>query len=214
MCSPRRRNARTRGRNAFRPTRNGFLRDGTFDLVLGHAVLHHLPDLETALAEFRACSRPEGRWRSWASRHGTATRSRACRSGSVPLARRCGGGSCEPEPNGCEGMDETPLRPRNRHRARAPCRRARLHPRDLHALSTRAGFVDVRVSGEELLANAYGWFLRALEATSIPGASREHGTGSRFAAISRCSGSTGGCSSPASRRPLLQPAAVGARKPA
>jgi hypothetical protein len=42
------------------------------------------------------------------------------------------------------------------------------NPGTLHALSTRAGFVDVRVSGEELLANAYGWFLRALEAGSDP----------------------------------------------
>ena len=30
------------------------------------------------------------------------------------------------------------------------------------------GFVDVRVGGEELVANAYGWSLRALEATAEP----------------------------------------------
>jgi hypothetical protein len=41
-------------------------------------------------------------------------------------------------------------------------------PRALHELSTGAGFVDVRVSGEELLANAYGWLIRALEAGSDP----------------------------------------------
>ena len=30
-----------------------------------------------------------------------------------------------------------------------------------------AGFVDVRVRGEELLANWFGWFNRALEATAV-----------------------------------------------
>src|SRR5215216_5838746 len=35
--------------------------DGSFDLVFGHAVLHHLPDLEAAFAEFRRVLRPGGR---------------------------------------------------------------------------------------------------------------------------------------------------------
>ena len=35
--------------------------DGSFDLVLGHAVLHHLPDLEASFAEFRRVLRPGGR---------------------------------------------------------------------------------------------------------------------------------------------------------
>src|SRR3954469_15795871 len=34
--------------------------DGSFDLVLGHAVLHHIPDLDKAFAEFRRVLRPGG----------------------------------------------------------------------------------------------------------------------------------------------------------
>src|SRR6201996_7742084 len=35
--------------------------DGSFDLVLGHAVLHHLPNLRRAFAEFHRVLRPGGR---------------------------------------------------------------------------------------------------------------------------------------------------------
>ncbi len=41
-------------------------------------------------------------------------------------------------------------------------------PGTLRNLTVNAGFVDVRIGGEELLANAYGWLLRALEAGSDP----------------------------------------------
>ncbi|MGC1851520.1 MAG: class I SAM-dependent methyltransferase, partial [Solirubrobacterales bacterium] len=34
--------------------------DESFDLVFGHAVLHHIPDLERAFAEFRRVLRPGG----------------------------------------------------------------------------------------------------------------------------------------------------------
>ncbi len=42
-------------------------------------------------------------------------------------------------------------------------------PPDLIHHAVRAGFVDVEVRGEELVANWFGWFNRVLEATADPG---------------------------------------------
>ena len=41
-------------------------------------------------------------------------------------------------------------------------------PGQLRDLARGAGFDEVRLRGEELLANAYGWVLRTLEATAEP----------------------------------------------
>jgi hypothetical protein len=41
-------------------------------------------------------------------------------------------------------------------------------PADLERHAAAAGFADVRVRGEELLANWFGWFNRTLEASGEP----------------------------------------------
>jgi hypothetical protein len=41
-------------------------------------------------------------------------------------------------------------------------------PRELSSFAREAGFTDVRVTGEELLANWFGWTNRTLEATAHP----------------------------------------------
>ena len=41
-------------------------------------------------------------------------------------------------------------------------------PADIERHASQAGFADVRVQGEELLANWFGWFNRTLEATADP----------------------------------------------
>ena len=41
-------------------------------------------------------------------------------------------------------------------------------PADLERHAAGAGFTDVRVRGEELLANWFGWFNRTLEASAEP----------------------------------------------
>ena len=41
-------------------------------------------------------------------------------------------------------------------------------PATLGAMLRQAGFEDVRIRGEELLANLYGWTVRTLEGTADP----------------------------------------------
>jgi hypothetical protein len=41
-------------------------------------------------------------------------------------------------------------------------------PSELAGYARRGGFSDVRVRGEELVANLFGWFNRGLEATAYP----------------------------------------------
>ena len=64
--------------------------DETFDLVLGHAVLHHLPDLDRASASSTASSSPAARCSSPASPPARATSSPRTPSGRRSRPRRCG----------------------------------------------------------------------------------------------------------------------------
>jgi ubiquinone/menaquinone biosynthesis C-methylase UbiE len=140
--------------------------DASFDLVFGHAVLHHLPDLPGAFREFRRVLRPGG------------------------VLAFCG----EPSRYG----DRLAAVPKRGAMAVAPLWRAliRAAPRngsgvsfhewgeedqleqvvDVHAFTpsdlawhTRAaGFTDVRVRGEELVAGLFGWVNRTLEGSVEP----------------------------------------------
>jgi ubiquinone/menaquinone biosynthesis C-methylase UbiE len=143
--------------------------DSRFDLVLGHAVLHHLPGLNAALGEFSRVLAPGGTLSIMGepSRNGDRIAWTPKRLGAIaaPIWRRLMGADY---PN---GMVETasPTTPADDdHQLEQFVDVHTFDPSMLRELTANAGFVDVRVSGEELLANAYGWWLRALEAGSDP----------------------------------------------
>jgi ubiquinone/menaquinone biosynthesis C-methylase UbiE len=140
--------------------------DGSFDLVLGHAVLHHLPALERSFAEFARVLAPGGTlfFAGEPSRQGdriAAVPKRVAWRIS-PLWRRAVGAPPAPHLNG------HPHGPGDDHHLESQVDVHAFVPGDLTALARGAGLEDVRVRGEELLANWFGWFNRTLEASADP----------------------------------------------
>lgn len=139
--------------------------DASFDLVLGHAVLHHLPDLDSAFGEFRRVLRPGGSvlFAGEPSRLGDRLAAAPKRAAVLlaPAWRRLMGARAAPAGHADGGAVNHSLESRVDVQAFAPA--------DLAACARRAGFEDVRVTGEELLANWFGWTNRGLESTAVPG---------------------------------------------
>jgi len=136
--------------------------DGTFDLVVGHAVLHHIPDVEQSLREVLRVLKPGGRfvfageptrWGDYVARRLSRTvwwaTMRATRMSALAGWRR-------PQ----EELDES-------SRAAALESVVDLHtfvPGHLHRIALRAGAVDVVTRCEELTAAWFGWPVRTFEA--------------------------------------------------
>ncbi len=141
--------------------------DGSFDLVLGHAVLHHLPDLDQAFAEFRRVLRPGGRivFAGEPSRIGDRIAGLPKRAAVMlaPLWRAAIGAApaaaTRAAPGTLEQADHELEREVDIHA---------FAPADLERLATLAGFTEVTVRGEELVSNWFGWFNRGLEASARP----------------------------------------------
>jgi ubiquinone/menaquinone biosynthesis C-methylase UbiE len=140
--------------------------DETFDLVLGHAVLHHLPDLDRAFHEFHRVLRPGGRivFAGEPSRTGD-------RLASIP---KQSARAMAPLWRAALRIRSVPS-PRVQHRQEVDDHRLErlvdIHafaPGELVALAANAGFAEVKVRGEELVANWFGWFNRSLEAHADP----------------------------------------------
>jgi len=159
--------------------------DASFDLVLGHAVLHHLPHLDDCFAEFERVLRPGGvlLFAGEPSRTGERIAALPKRAALriAPLWRRlvraraavgCGrsvdldGGS--PGQPG-KPVGESPQAPDDRDGGSLE-ELVDVHnftPDELAGWARRAGFTAVHVRGEELLANWFGWTNRTLEASAV-----------------------------------------------
>jgi SAM-dependent methyltransferase len=136
--------------------------DASFDLVFGHAVLHHIPDLERAFGEFARVLAPGGTivFAGEPSRYGDrlARVPKRAAGALAPVWRRAIGAGPAPPAEG--GAPEAALEGCVDVHAFAPA--------ELTRAAQSAGMVDVRVRGEELLANWFGWMNRTLEATADP----------------------------------------------
>lgn len=138
--------------------------DESFDLVFGHAVLHHLPDLDAAFAEFSRVLRPGGTlaFCGEPSRYGDLISQVPKRAAVAfaPVWRRLMRATKRDyfaEPDDREEADLEWL--------------VDVHaftPRRLATLARDNDFDDVRVAGEELTATWFGWMNRTLEATAEP----------------------------------------------
>ena len=141
--------------------------DSSFDVVVGHAVVHHIPDVEQAFREILRVLRPGGRFviageptriGDWYARRlgrltweatKLATRVGPLRSWARPAAE----------------LDEA-------SRAAALEAVVDLHtfdPSSLARTALRAGAVDVSTTTEELTAAFLGWPVRTFEVAVAPG---------------------------------------------
>jgi len=134
--------------------------------VLGHAVLHHLPDLRRAFGEFYRVLAPGGRivFAGEPSRVGDRIASVPKRAAQLlsPAWRSLLRAAPAPPPV-APGSPE-----QHDHELERFVDIHAFAPGDLSGHARRAGFTDIRVRGEELTANWFGWFNRALEASADP----------------------------------------------
>lgn len=143
--------------------------DASFDLVCGHAVIHHLPDVETAIKELVRVLRPGGRlliageptvigdrvaeWVKRTARIGVKLAAVVAGADRVLVERH------------------DPLPPDERATA-ALEHEVDLHtfdPGELERLARTAGLAEVRCHTEELTANWFGWLTRTVEGRLAPG---------------------------------------------
>jgi ubiquinone/menaquinone biosynthesis C-methylase UbiE len=141
--------------------------DDTFDLVVGHAVLHHIPDVEKSLREVVRVLKPGGRFvfagepttvgNGYARTLSTLT----WKAGTTATRLPGLGGWRRPQAE----LDES-------SRAAALEAVVDLHtfdPADLERMARNAGAAEVTTQTTEFTAAMLGWPLRTLEAMVPPG---------------------------------------------
>ncbi|MDX6639795.1 MAG: hypothetical protein QOF12_806 [Solirubrobacteraceae bacterium] len=139
--------------------------DESFDLVLGHAVLHHIPNLQAAFREFHRVLRPGGVFffAGEPSRVGDRIAAYPKRGAAAlsPLWRRAM--RARPAEHHVSGNGQP-----DDHSLEAYVDVHAFTPEELAELARAARFAGVKVRGEELLANWFGWANRTFEASAAP----------------------------------------------
>ncbi len=142
--------------------------DEEFDLVIGHAVLHHIPDVERALSEalrvlkpggrFVFCGEPTDRGDYIARSLSRATWWATSQAASLPVV---GSKFVLSDEDRAESSRVAALE--------GVVDIHTFEPSDLRRTALRAGAIDVRTVTEELTASWFGWPVRTFEAAVKPG---------------------------------------------
>ena len=136
--------------------------DATFDLVVGHAVLHHIPDVELALREVVRVLKPGGRFvfAGEPTTYGDFVARRLSHAAWVAATRV----------SHLPGLRSGWSRPKDELKASSEAAALEsqvdlhtFHPAELARLACAAGAVDVRADAEELTAAWAGWPIRTVE---------------------------------------------------
>jgi ubiquinone/menaquinone biosynthesis C-methylase UbiE len=141
--------------------------DDTFDLVVGHAVLHHIPDVEQSLREVIRVLKPGGRFvfAGEPTQYGDLVARRLSRltwkaaqvAGKLPALSDW----VKPKADLDASSEAAALESMVDIHTFAPAR--------LKRLAVAAGAVEVEVKTEELTAAWFGWPVRTFEAAVAPG---------------------------------------------
>ena len=142
--------------------------DGEFDLVVGHAFLHHLPDPKGAIAEMHRVLRPGGALfiagePTWMGDR-IAGGAKRLADRAFGVADRLVGGLRKPPAPAPTSEDERVLRD-----LEFAVDLHTFEPDDVALWALEAGFVRTRTETEELVSSLFGWAVRTMEAQARPG---------------------------------------------